>query len=170
MTTEDYGELVPLGESLFAGVDAETGEAWALKVLPERLDRRTRTEIEAELRRLAPTAHAVVADRLVELPDGRRALRREMLAQSLPELIDAFGPLSVPDTVALGSALAEALTTGVHGGVTPGNVLFRASGEPVLTDFGVATTRTSARPRRSGTGCSTNAPTGTGWARSSTWR
>jgi serine/threonine protein kinase len=150
MTTEDdYRDLVPPGDpagSVLAGVHAATGQAWALKVLPERLDRRTRTEVEGELRRLAPAAqHApiVVGDRIVELGDGRRAVRRELLAQSLPELIAAFGPLSVPDTLALGSALAEALAAAgvVHGGVTPGNVLFRASGEPVLTDFGVALRR-----------------------------
>lgn len=148
-TDEEYGELVPLGDppgSVFAGVHAATGVAWALKVLPERLDRRTRGEIEGELRRLAGPAERapiVVADRIVELGDGRRALRRELCAQSLPELIAAFGPLSVPDTRALGAALAEALAeAGVpHGGVTPGNVLFRESGEPVLTDFGTALRR-----------------------------
>jgi eukaryotic-like serine/threonine-protein kinase len=142
-------DLVPLGDppgSVLAGTDPETGQAWAFKVLPEGLDRRTRAEVEAELKRLAPasaTAPLVVADRIVELPGGRPALRRELLAQSLPELLAAFGPLSVPDTLALGSALAEALDAAgtVHGGVTPGNVLFRASGEPVLTDFGVALRR-----------------------------
>ncbi|MET0492152.1 MAG: hypothetical protein ABW000_03380 [Actinoplanes sp.] len=153
MTTEDeYRDLVPLGDedgSALAGVHAGTGQAWTLKVLPGRLDRRTRHAVEGELRRLAGAAVGVpivVADRIVELADGRRALRRELCAQSLPELIAGFGPLSVADALALGSALAEALAAahavGVpHGGVTPGNVLFRASGEPVLTDFGPALRR-----------------------------
>lgn len=151
-TDDDYGDLVPLGDppgAVLAGVHAETGQAWALKVLPGRLDRRTRSDMEVELRRLAAVsgdAPIVVADRIVELGDGRRALRRELCAQSLPELIDAFGPLSVQDTRALGAALAEALdaahAAGVpHGGVTPGNVLFRESGEPVLTDFSTALRR-----------------------------
>jgi eukaryotic-like serine/threonine-protein kinase len=150
MTIDDeYRDLVPLGDppgSALAAVQAGSGAAWALKVLPGRLDRRTRGEVEAELRRLAgpaSTAPIVAADEIVELPDGRTALRRELCAQSLPELIESFGPLSVPDTIALGGALAEALAAaGVgHGGVTPGNVLFRESGEPVLTDFGVAVRR-----------------------------
>ena len=153
MTTEDeYRDLVPLGDEdggALAGVHAGTGQAWALKVLPARLDRRTRNAVEGELRRLAGAAAGVpivVADRIVELTGGRRALRRELCAQSLPELIAGFGPLSVADALALGSALAEALAAahavGVpHGGVTPGNVLFRASGEPVLTDFGPALRR-----------------------------
>ncbi|MFG1608396.1 hypothetical protein [Actinoplanes sp. NPDC049265] len=150
MTIDDeYRDLVPLGDppgSALAAVQAGSGAAWALKVLPGRLDRRTRGEVEAELRRLAgpaATAPIVVADAIVELPDGRTALRRELCTQSLPELIEAFGPLSVPDAIALGGALAEALSAAgvVHGGVTPGNVLFRESGEPVLTDFGAAVRR-----------------------------
>jgi eukaryotic-like serine/threonine-protein kinase len=153
MTTEDeYRDLVPLGDedgAALAGVHAGTGQAWALKVLPGRLDRRTRNAVEGELRRLAGAAAGVpivAADRIVELADGRRALRRELCAQSLPELIAGFGPLSVADALALGSALAEALAAAhaagvTHGGVTPGNVLFRASGEPVLTDFGPALRR-----------------------------
>jgi len=146
---DDYGDVVPLGDppgAVLAGVHAGTGQAWALKVLPGRLDRRTRIDVEAELRRLAAAAGdapIVVADRIVDLGDGRRALRRELCAQSLPELIEAFGPLSVEDTRALGAALAEALAAAgmPHGGVTPGNVLFRESGEPVLTDFGTALRR-----------------------------
>ncbi|WP_121162743.1 serine/threonine protein kinase [Micromonospora pisi] len=150
MTTErEYGELVPLGDgpmtTVLAGVHTETGTAYALKVLPGRLDRRTRAELEAELARLsALRAHApvLVPDRLEEFGNGRLALRMELCTQSLPELLASFGPLSVPDTLALGTALAEALAAAhevgiVHGGVTPGNVLFRASGEPVLADFGL---------------------------------
>ncbi|MFI0453564.1 serine/threonine-protein kinase [Actinomadura sp. 6N118] len=141
-------ELVPLGTgptaSVYAGV-TPTGEAYALKVLPGPLDRRTRVEVENELARLAALrgqAPILVADRLEEMPGGRHALRMELYPQSMPELIDSFGPLSVPDALALGTAIASALATAhrsgiVHGSVTPGNVLFRATGEPVLADFGV---------------------------------
>lgn len=160
MTTDPrYREPVPLGAgpaaTVLAAVDAVTGEAVALKVLPGRLDRRTRSAVEAELRRLAPLRDRVpvlVADRVEELADGQSALRMELCTQSLPELLDSFGPLSVPDALALGTALAAALAAAhelgiVHGGVTPGNVLFRASGEPLLADFG-ATLR-QAFPRDS---------------------
>ncbi|MEU5566815.1 protein kinase domain-containing protein [Micromonospora musae] len=149
MTTDPrYREPVPLGAgpaaTVTAAVDAATGEAVALKVLPGRLDRRTRSAVEAELRRLAPLrdrAPVLVADRVEELADGQSALRMELCTQSLPELLDSFGPLSVPDALALGTALAAALAAAhelgvLHGGVTPGNVLFRASGEPLLADFG----------------------------------
>jgi hypothetical protein len=154
MTTDPAdGELVPLGDgpgsTVLAGVDGATGEAYAVKVLPERLDRRTRAGLDAELRALAgPATEApiLVADRVVDLGDGRQGLRMELCSQSLPELIEAFGPLSVADSVALGTALAEALAAAhragvLHGGVTPGNVLFRGTGEPVLADFGLTLRR-----------------------------
>ncbi|MEO3927833.1 protein kinase [Micromonosporaceae bacterium B7E4] len=150
MTTDpEHGELVPLGDgpvaTVLAGVDGATGEAFALKVFPGGLDRRTRAELDRELTRLAALrAHApvLVADRVEERPDGRCALRMELCTQSLPELLDSFGPLSVADTLVLGTVLATALAAAhaaglVHGGVLPGNVLFRPSGEPVLSDFGL---------------------------------
>jgi hypothetical protein len=150
MTTDPAdGELVPLGDgpagTVLAGVDGATGEAYAVKVLPGRLDRRTRAGVEAELRALAGPAEGapiLLADRVVDLDGGRQGLRMELCSQSLPELVEAFGPLPVADSVALATALAEALAAahraGVwHGGVTPGNVLFRDSGEPVLADFGL---------------------------------
>ncbi|WP_344591476.1 protein kinase domain-containing protein [Actinomadura vinacea] len=145
--TGDDG-LVPLGTgptaTVYAGV-SPAGEAYALKVLPGPLDRRTRGDVEKELARLAALrgqAPILVADRLEEMPDGRHALRMELFPQSMPELIGSFGPLSVPDALALGTAIASAMATAhrsgiVHGGVTPGNVLFRATGEPILADFGV---------------------------------
>ncbi|MDW5327045.1 serine/threonine protein kinase [Plantactinospora sp. KLBMP9567] len=150
MTTDpEHGELVPLGDgpvaTVLAGVDGATGEAFALKVFPGGLDRRTRADLDRELTRLAALrAHApvLVADRVEERPDGRCALRMELCTQSLPELLDSFGPLSVADTLVLGTVLATALAAAhaaglVHGGVLPGNVLFRPSGEPVLSDFGL---------------------------------
>ncbi|MGH8967961.1 MAG: protein kinase domain-containing protein, partial [Actinomycetes bacterium] len=141
-------ELVPLSTGPMASVYAgmtQAGEAYALKVLPGPLDRRTRGEVENELARLAALrgqAPILVADRLEEMPDGRHALRMELYPQSMPDLIGSFGALSVPDALALGTAIASALATAhrsgiVHGGVTPGNVLFRATGEPVLADFGM---------------------------------
>jgi hypothetical protein len=154
MTTDPAdGELVPLGDgtvgNVLAGVDSATGEAFAVKVLPGPLDRRTRAGLDAELRALAGPAERapiLLARGVVELGDGRHGLRMELCSQSLPELVAAFGPLSVADSVALGIALADALAAAhgagvVHGSVTPGNVLFRADGEPVLADFGMTLRR-----------------------------
>ena len=93
-------------------MDEATGEAFALKVYPGRADRRTRADLDKEL------------------PDGRFGVRMELCAQSLTELVATFGPLSVQDVLSLGEALATTLAAAhqagvVHGGMTPGNVLFR---------------------------------------------
>jgi serine/threonine protein kinase len=152
-TNSDHDELVVLGEgpvaTVLAGIDRSTGHGFALKVFPGRLDRRTRNEVEAELAALAPLrAHAPVlaADDVTEMHDGRCALRMELCTQSLPELITTFGPLSASDALALGAAVAAAVAAAhnagvVHGGLTPGNVLFHPSGEPVVSDFGRALRR-----------------------------
>ncbi|MGC7097372.1 protein kinase domain-containing protein [Amycolatopsis lurida] len=147
VTQDPAGTVTPLGEGPVATVlaGADGNASFALKAYPGPIDRRTRVLLDAELRRLGELrtrAHVLVADRVEELPDGRCALRMELCAQSLPELVGSFGPLTIPDALAVGSALAAALAAAhaagvVHGGVTPGNVLFRPSGEPVLGDFGL---------------------------------
>ncbi len=148
-TMED-DELVPLGEgpvaTVLAGMDDATGEAFALKVYPGRADRRTRAELDKELDALGTLRElgtVLVPAEVKDQPDGRFAVRMELCTQSLADLIETFGPLSVEDALSLGEALATTLAAAhqaglVHGGMTPGNVLFRASGAPVLADFGLA--------------------------------
>ncbi|MCR6489632.1 protein kinase [Amycolatopsis sp. OK19-0408] len=146
----DDDELVSLGEGpaaiVLAGMDEATGEAFALKVYPGRADRRTRAELDKELSALGTLSElgtVLVPTEAKELPDGRFGVRMELCAQSLADLVGTFGPLSVQDVLSLGEALATTLAAAhqagvVHGGMTPGNVLFRASGAPVLADFGLA--------------------------------
>lgn len=60
----------------------------------------------------------------------------------------ARGPLSPAQAARLGRGVLSALSTahaaGIqHRGVKPGNVLLRADGTPVLTDFGIASLRDS---------------------------
>ncbi|PWK83257.1 serine/threonine protein kinase [Lentzea atacamensis] len=142
-----FGDLVPRGTgpraTVYAGIRAATGEAVALKVFRAKLPRRTRAEVERELARVARlnVPAVLVADGLEDFGD-RTALRMELCTQSLTDVVEQEGPLPIADVIALGSTLAEALAVAheagvVHGGVTPGNVLFRPSGEPVLADFGV---------------------------------
>ncbi len=119
----------------------DDGEDVALKVFPGRLYRRTRIRLERELELLSAIGGQVlVPGAIEELPDGRCALRSERCAGSLLDLIEANGPLSVEDTLILGAAIASTLAAAheagiVHGRLTPSNVLFRASGEPVINDF-----------------------------------
>ncbi len=113
----------------------------ALKVFSGRLFRRTRLRLERELDRLsALDGQLLVPGRIVELADGRCALRGELCTGSLADLVAAAGPLSTDDVLVLGTAIASTLVTAheagiVHGRLTPSNVLFRASGEPVINDF-----------------------------------
>jgi serine/threonine protein kinase len=121
------------------------GRTAALKVYPQPLDRRTYNGIEVEQAKLAGLRSApsiVRVESLDDLPDGRTGLRMEFCPQSLPDLV-ANGPLPIGDVIVLGqilsSVLAEAHDAGlVHGGVTPSNVLERSSGQPALSDFGLA--------------------------------
>ncbi|WHT18022.1 protein kinase [Crossiella sp. CA-258035] len=162
MTGNGPQELVPLGEgpvaTVYAGMRADTGEAFALKVFPAKLPKRTRAELDRELTRLAALrdrAPVLVADAVEDTPDGRTALRMELCSQSLRELVASCGRLSVPDALALGRAVATALAAAhraglVHGGVTPGNLLFRPTGEPVLADLGLTLRRAYPRDHRTG--------------------
>ncbi|MEC3982506.1 serine/threonine protein kinase [Amycolatopsis sp. H20-H5] len=153
----DHDELTPLGDGpvtrMLAGVHRPTGESYALKVYPGRVDRHTKTELNRELSALASLrGHDTVLLPLeyTELGDGRFAMRRELCAQSLPGLVGSAGPLSIAGALALGDVLASTLVAAhragiVHGGVTPGNVLFRRSGAPALSDFGLVLRQTFLR-------------------------
>jgi serine/threonine protein kinase len=149
------GQLHPIGGGPVATVYSglHDGEPVAVKVFPAKFDRRTLTAYERERNRLATVSgvSSILPVRGVELlPDGRHALWMELCAQSLATLARQNGPLTPADVVVLGHALARALAAAhsvgvVHGGVNPHNVLFRASGEPVLTDFGVVLRHAFAR-------------------------
>lgn len=140
MRPED-GETLGSGSAgeVFA-LPTEEGDI-ALKVFPARLYQRTRLRLERELELLsALDGQVLLPEAIEELPDGRCALRYELCTGSLLDLIEATGPLSIADTLILGSAIASTLATAheagiVHGRLTPANVLFRASGEPVINDF-----------------------------------
>jgi serine/threonine protein kinase len=121
------------------------GRTAVQKVYPQPLDRRTYNGLELEQAKLAGLRSApsiLLVESLDQLPDGRTGLRMEFCPQSLTDLV-ATRPLPIGDVVILGqilaSVLAEAHDVGlVHGGVTPANVLERASGQPALSDFGLA--------------------------------
>jgi serine/threonine protein kinase len=121
------------------------GVPMALKVFPRRFDKRTLTAFNKEQAKLATVRRVssilpVVA--VVESENGESALWMELCTQSLFALVEREGRLPAQDVVILGHAMATALAAAhnagvVHGGVSPNNVLFRASREPVLADFGV---------------------------------
>jgi len=135
--------------TVFAGRDPATGNDFAVKMFPGSFDRETTSWIERERKALAAvrsTRSVVQIDEILAHPDGRSGFRRELFPGSLANLLDSGTRLGVPDVLALGAAIASALAAAhgadvVHGGVSPHNVLYRASGEFVLADFGVALRR-----------------------------
>ncbi|MEJ2853399.1 MULTISPECIES: serine/threonine-protein kinase [unclassified Saccharothrix] len=121
-----------------------TVDGVALKVFPGKFDRRTLATIERERAKLAELSVPVLPVDGVELVDGsRHALRMELCVDSLATRVGREGPLSSEEVAALCESLPRALAAAhalgvLHGGISPTNVLFRANGEVVLADFGVA--------------------------------
>jgi serine/threonine protein kinase len=119
------------------------GEHVAWKVFPAKFDRRTLAAVDRDRTRLSALRAPILPVDEVERWNGQHALRMALCAESLAKRIQRTGPLPVADTAVLGHSLALALAAAhgvgvLHGAVNPDNVLFRASGEPVLADFGVA--------------------------------
>ncbi|GAB3712302.1 hypothetical protein GCM10027598_18770 [Amycolatopsis oliviviridis] len=135
--------------TVYAGWDPATGNDFAVKMFPGSFDRETAASVERERKALAAvrsTRSVLQIDEVLSHPDGRSGFRRELCPGSLANLLDSGARLGVPDVLALGAAVASALAAAhgagvVHGGVSPHNVLYRASGEFVLADFGVALRR-----------------------------
>ncbi len=135
--------------TLYAGRDPVTGNDFAVKMFPGAFDRETSAWLERERKSLAAvraTRSVLQVDDVLSYADGRSGLRRELCPGSLAGLLESGARLGVPDVLALGAAVASALAAAhgadvLHGGVSPHNVLYRASGEFVLADFGVALRR-----------------------------
>lgn len=134
------GPVATVYAAWFAGAEV------AVKVFAERFDRDTAALLERErlaLDSLRSVRAILPIDDVVRHRDGRSGVRMELCQGSLAGLLGGGVTLRALDAVRIGSALATALGAAhgmgvVHGGVTPGNVLFRRSGEVALADFGLA--------------------------------
>jgi len=139
LTRIDDGPVATVYSGHHAGVPV------ALKVFPKRFDKRTMSAFTTEQAKLATVSRVtsiLMVAGVEELVSGEPALRMELCTQSLAGLVERVGPLAAADVVVLGRAVAVALAAAhgagvVHGGISPSNVLFRNSGEPVVGDFGV---------------------------------
>lgn len=135
--------------AVYAGRMPGTGAEFAVKVFPGGFDRETSAWLDRERKALAAlrsTRSILQADEVIEYADGRVGIRRELCQGSLAGLLDSGARLTVRDTLVIGTAITSALAAAhradvLHGGVTPHNVLYRASGEFVLADFGMALRR-----------------------------
>jgi protein kinase-like protein len=124
----------------------------ALKVFPGKAARRALSVFEREQNKLRTKGvpSVVPVHGVEQLADGRTAVRMELCTQSLAALVRRVGRLEPSAVIVLGHSAAMALAAShaagvVHGGVTPNNVLFRATGEPLLSDFGVTLRHAFAR-------------------------
>ncbi len=134
---------------VYRGRCTRTGRGVAVKILPTAFDRDTRAQFDVDRTRLGRLRHIpaiLQVDDVEELPDGRPYLVTELCTDSLADLIGRGQRLSAATIAAHGHQLATAMSMAhgvgiVHGGVSPRNVLFRRSGEPVLSDFGLTLRR-----------------------------
>jgi len=118
----------------------------AIKVLPRELlhDPQFRVRFEREAKTIAALEHqAIVPVYDVGDEDGQPYfVMRCMTGGSLADIIER-GPMPLSDTARiierLAPALDEAHSKGiVHRDLKPGNILFDRSGEPFVSDFGIA--------------------------------
>jgi hypothetical protein len=137
---------------VYSAVHESTGLSVALKVLPASWgnapELRQRLSREAEI--LRHVQHPGVV-RLLDIGEvserlgGGTYIAMEWLPDALDRMLHARypEPLEQADAVRIAGGVAAALAavhdTGlVHRDVKPSNILLRANGEPVLSDFGVA--------------------------------
>lgn len=118
----------------------------ALKVLPREMlhDPQFRVRFEREAKTIAALEHpAIVPVYDVGEEDGQPYfVMRYMTGGSLQERI-AQGPLPLQETARIFSKLAPALDEAhrkgiIHRDLKPGNILFDRTGEPYISDFGIA--------------------------------
>ena len=155
MATINSAELHRIGDGPVATVYSghRAGVRVALKVFPKRLDKRTLAAFNKEQAKLSAMRNVtsiLPVDGVDELDTGEPAVRMELCTQSLAAAVDRVGPLPPADVAVLGRSVAEALAAAhragvVHGGMSPHNILFRGTGEPVLADFGVTLRHAFAR-------------------------
>ena len=143
-----------LADDLTAG-DRVAGDRVAVKVaLPGR--GAVRFQREVDLLRGLDHPHVVRLRRVVELPDGSRALVLDHAAGgSLSGLVRRRGPLTAGEACTVLAPLARTLGELhgrglVHGDLTPANVLFTGDGRVLIADLGSAIRLGEAVPERWG--------------------
>lgn len=147
-------DLSPLGRGGFADVylarQAHLDRWVAAKVFRITLaDRSASDQFQAECQavgRLDRHPHVITVFEADVLPDGRPYIVTEHCDGSLHRMISSRGALTPEQVVDIGLTVAKALLFAhsakvLHGDVTPQNILLRATGAPVLADFGLAVLR-----------------------------
>ena len=134
--------------TVFRADDPELGRAVAVKVFRDRVDDQETQRAFVEechvLSRLPDHPNIVKVHRGGVTDLGEAYLVMDLVeAGSLADRLRREGPLTWPEVLRIGVALAAALETAhragvLHMSVTPTNVLLSDHGEPLLTDFGTS--------------------------------
>ena len=138
--------LVHLTGSVYRAASDSSPAPVAVKVLPAPFDRAQRDQFDADRTRLGRLRHVpaiLQIDDLGALDDGRPYVVSELCADSVAALLARGERLDAEEVTAVGAAVAAGLAAAhsagvLHGRITPANLLVRASGQPVLADFGPA--------------------------------
>jgi serine/threonine-protein kinase len=144
-----YELLAPLGRGAMGTVYRARSLAWAgrevaIKRVPMASDPALTAHLRAEADVLASLDHPHIVRILELLPDGDGVALAMQLATggSLADRLMA-GPMPAALVADMAAKVADALACAhrqgvLHCDVKPGNILFTADGEPLLSDFGLA--------------------------------
>jgi eukaryotic-like serine/threonine-protein kinase len=150
-----YAVVERLGRGGMGVVDratADDGRPVALKRLAlhgsARAMEHARRRIRREAEVLGSLDHPAIVPLVEVLDDGDDVVlvMPYLPGGSLSDAVATGGPLPAPRVASLAGPLLGALAAAhrqgvVHRDITPGNVLFGDEGQPLLADFGVASTR-----------------------------
>jgi len=145
-----YRILGPLGQGgmgeVFLAEDERLGRRVALKFLPQAssADPDARERLRREARSLAALSHPhIAAIHALESDGYRSCLVMEYVEGETLAARIAKRPLRIPEVIAIGRAIAEALAHAharsvIHRDVKPANIIVDSKGAATLTDFGIA--------------------------------
>ncbi len=132
------------GEVWLAESEA-TGERVALKRVPLSASAQDRRRLRREATFLSTFSHphVIALHSVLGVPDGLVLVLQYAAGGSLSTLLTERHHLHPSEVVSVIEAVASALTVAhraglLHGDVSPGNVLFDATGKPLLADLGTA--------------------------------
>ncbi len=140
------GDLIGRGGAaeVYRARDELLGRDVAVKLFPAGVGEADESRRQREVQTLAGMNHPGLVTIYDVGQEGSRAyfVMQLIEGESLADRIRS-GPLRLGDVVALGAALADALTYVhrhgvVHRDIKPGNVLLDTEGRPHLSDFGIA--------------------------------